>query len=132
MQCAQCHDHPLIETYYQDDYYGLFAFLNRSQLFTDTAKKVFFAEKSVGNVSFKSVFTEEAGETGPHLPGDNPVVEPYLQKLEESSLPHPYHLNEKDPKNLDSITDNRFIRRHAHVTVTDRHACAAGVCRRSS
>ena len=83
MQCAQCHDHPLIDTYYQADYYGLFAFLNRSQLFVNVAKTNYFAEKSVGNVSFKSVFTEEAGETGPQLPGNNPVVEPYLQKLEE-------------------------------------------------
>ena len=83
MQCAQCHNHPLIDTYYQEDYYGLFAFLNRSQLFTNKAKQNYFAEKSVGNVSFKSVFTQEAGETGPHLPGDNPVIEPYLQKLEE-------------------------------------------------
>lgn len=74
MQCAQCHNHPLIDTYYQADYYGLFAFLNRSQLFTNAAKTNYFAEKSVGNVSFKSVFTEEAGETGPHLPGNNPVV----------------------------------------------------------
>ena len=83
MQCAQCHNHPLIDTYYQADYYGLFAFLNRSQLFVNAAKTNFFAEKSVGNVSFKSVFTEEAGETGPHLPGNKPVVEPYLKKLEE-------------------------------------------------
>ena len=83
MQCAQCHNHPLIDTYYQEDYYGLFAFLNRSQLFTNKAKQAYFAEKSVGNVSFKSVFTQEAGETGPHLPGDNPVIEPYFQKLEE-------------------------------------------------
>ncbi|MEL0095411.1 MAG: DUF1549 domain-containing protein [Planctomycetaceae bacterium] len=83
MQCAQCHNHPLIDTYYQADYYGLFAFLNRSQLFVNAAKTNYLAEKSVGNVSFKSVFTEEAGETGPHLPGNNPVVEPYLTKLEE-------------------------------------------------
>ena len=83
MQCAQCHNHPLVDTYYQADYYGLFAFLNRSQLFVNAAKTNYFAEKSVGNVSFKSVFTEEAGETGPHLPGNKPVVEPYLKKLEE-------------------------------------------------
>ena len=36
-----------------------------------------------------------------------------------------YHLNEKDPKNLDSITNNRCIRRHAHETVTHRHVRAA-------
>ncbi len=95
MQCAQCHNHPLIDTYYQDDYYGLFAFLNRSQLFTNAAKQVYYAEKSVGNVTFKSVFTEEAGETGPHLPGDNPVVEPYLKKLEEYTVrPHGNRVSE--------------------------------------
>ena len=86
MQCAQCHDHPLVDSYYQRDYYGLFAFLNRSYIFTNTAKKNFFAEKSVGNVSFKSVFTEEAGETGPHLPGDAPVAEPVLKKLDEYKI----------------------------------------------
>ena len=83
MQCAQCHDHPLIDGYFQRDYYGLFAFLNRSHIFTDAAKKNYFAEKSVGNVSFKSVFTEEAGETGPHLPGDAPIAEPVHQKIDE-------------------------------------------------
>ena len=83
MQCAQCHDHPLIDGYFQRDYYGLFAFLNRSHIFTDTAKKNYFAEKSVGNVSFKSVFTEEAGETGPHLPGDAPITEPVHKKIDE-------------------------------------------------
>jgi len=83
MQCAQCHDHPLIDGYFQRDYYGLFAFLNRSHIFTDTAKKNYFAEKSVGNVSFKSVFTEEAGATGPHLPGDAPITEPVHKKIDE-------------------------------------------------
>ena len=83
MQCAQCHDHPLIDGYFQRDYYGLFAFLNRSHILTDAAKKNYFAEKSVGNVSFKSVFTEEAGETGPHLPGDAPIAEPVHKKIDE-------------------------------------------------
>ena len=35
LQCAQCHDHPIIESYYQADYYGLFACLSRGVLFTD-------------------------------------------------------------------------------------------------
>ena len=83
MQCAQCHDHPLIDGYFQRDYYGLFAFLNRSHIYTDAAKKNYFAEKSVGNVAFKSVFTEEAGETGPHLPGDAPIAEPVHKKVDE-------------------------------------------------
>ena len=31
-QCAQCHDHPLIDDYKQAHYYGIFAFLNRTSL----------------------------------------------------------------------------------------------------
>src|SRR5262249_14694321 len=47
LQCAQCHDHPLVRHYRQDHYYGVFAFLNRSFVFTDKAKKFsVFAEKA--------------------------------------------------------------------------------------
>jgi hypothetical protein len=35
LQCAQCHDHPLIEDYLQRHYHGLSAFLHRSYVFTD-------------------------------------------------------------------------------------------------
>jgi hypothetical protein len=55
LQCAQCHDHPIIESYYQADYYGLFACLSRGVLFTDPKdkdKKVFFAEKGEGGTAF--------------------------------------------------------------------------------
>ena len=83
LQCAQCHDHPLIDDYYQEDYYGIFAFLNRSFIFTAKDKKVFFAEKAEGNVSFTSVFTKEAGESGPCLPASQPIKEPEFKKGEE-------------------------------------------------
>ena len=83
LQCAQCHDHPLVDDYYQEDYYGIFAFLNRSFLFTAKDKKVFFAEKAEGNVSFTSVFTKEAGESGPCLPASQPIKEPEFKKGEE-------------------------------------------------
>lgn len=33
LQCAQCHDHPVISDYFQADYYGLNAFLDRSFVF---------------------------------------------------------------------------------------------------
>ena len=56
LQCARCHDHPLIADYYQADYQGLYAFFNRSILFTDKDKKVFFAEKADGDVAYVSVF----------------------------------------------------------------------------
>lgn len=58
LQCAQCHDHPLISDYHQEDYYGLFAFLNRTSLFEDPASKAgILAEKPDGEAAFESVFT---------------------------------------------------------------------------
>ena len=85
LQCAQCHDHPLVLDYFQEDYYGIFAFLNRSYVFTDKAKKVFFAEKAEGDVSFVSVFDPDKTEykTGPRLPGLEVIKEPTFKKGEE-------------------------------------------------
>ena len=83
LQCAQCHDHPLIDTYYQSDYYGIYAFLNRGVLFTDKDKKVFYAEKAEGHVSFKSVFTDEQDKTFPRLPTAFEIDEPFFAKGEE-------------------------------------------------
>ena len=76
LQCAQCHDHPLVDTYFQSDYYGLFAFLGQGFVFTDPEKKVFFAEKAAGDVTFTSVFTKEQDRTKPRLPGGFEIVEP--------------------------------------------------------
>lgn len=83
-QCAQCHDHPLIEDYLQEDYYGIYAFLNRGSLFTDKkAKKSFYVEKAAGEVTFTSVFTEEKGHSGPRLPGAQEIDEPTFAKGQE-------------------------------------------------
>ena len=81
LQCAQCHDHPIIDGYHQADYYGLHAFFNRSFLFTDPAQVTHFAEKGEGEVTFKSVFVAgaEPQETAPHLPGASPIAEPKLE-----------------------------------------------------
>jgi predicted nucleic acid-binding Zn-ribbon protein len=86
LQCCQCHDHPLIDDYYQADYYGIYAFLSRGFLFTAKDKKVFFAEKATGDVKFTSVFTKENGRTGPRLPGDVPIDEPVFAAGEEYSV----------------------------------------------
>ena len=84
MQCAQCHDHPLIEDYLQADYYGLMAFVNRGVLFTDKEKKIFYAEKADGEANYKSVFTGEARDhVVPKLPQGVPVSEPQLTKEEQ-------------------------------------------------
>lgn len=82
LQCAQCHDHPLVDGYLQEDYYGIYAFLVRGYIVKD--KKLgaeVFAEKAEGDVKYQSVFMpEETHETGPHLPGKPPIAEPQFKK----------------------------------------------------
>jgi hypothetical protein len=60
MQCAQCHDHPLIDDYKQAHYYGIIAFLNRTSLFEDDRKIVVLEENADGDVTFTSVFKKKA------------------------------------------------------------------------
>ncbi|MBX7166034.1 MAG: DUF1549 and DUF1553 domain-containing protein [Pirellulales bacterium] len=89
LQCAQCHDHPLVNDYEQAHYYGLLAYLERGVLFTDKAKKVFYAEKGASEpVTFKSVFTGESAQATPQLPGGSVPAEPkYLAGCEHVVAP---------------------------------------------
>ncbi len=90
LQCAQCHDHPLIEDYLQRHYHGLSAFLHRSYLFADpNTKEASIGEKAEGLVKFTSVFTNESEETPPRLL-DRPAIpdpavagDPYQSKPEK-------------------------------------------------
>ena len=87
LQCAQCHDHPLVDDYLQTDYYGLFAFVSRTSLFNDEAqKKMLLAERAEGEADYKSVFTGDAGRMRPRLPGDAEVVEPRFRLGEEYTV----------------------------------------------
>jgi hypothetical protein len=85
LQCAQCHNHPLVDAYRQEHYYGVYAFFNRTYLFKDAGKKQdVLAEKAEGEVSFQSVFLPKVTKTtGPRLPGGPPVAEPKLAKGKE-------------------------------------------------
>jgi hypothetical protein len=86
LQCAQCHDHPLIDDYYQADYYGLFAFVQRTNVFNDAKnKQLLLGEKADGEASFKSVFTGNAADgVRPQLPkGAVLYVEPTFAKGDE-------------------------------------------------
>ena len=80
LQCAQCHDHPLIDDYYQSDYQGLYAFFSPGY---ETKKKVddkevtVYAEKAGTDVKFKSVFISETQRiTGPRMIDDAVIEEP--------------------------------------------------------
>ena len=84
LQCAQCHDHPVIGDYAQSEYYGIYAFINRSYLFTDKKnKQARLAEKGEGDVSYESVFDKGTQyHAGPQLPGRAKIEEPELAKEE--------------------------------------------------
>jgi hypothetical protein len=99
MQCAQCHDHPLVEDYLQRDYHALFAVFNSGQLITkkvndkDTA---FYGEEAGKDDVYESVFVEGKHVTGPRLPGQVTFAEPILlpgadrqARAEHADVPKP-------------------------------------------
>jgi hypothetical protein len=89
LQCAQCHDHPRVKHYHQEHYYGIYAFLNRSYLYTDKASKLtVFAEKAEGDVTFVSVFdpAKVTKATGPRMPARPAIAEPALEKGKEYTV----------------------------------------------
>ncbi len=86
MQCAQCHDHPLVNSYLQSDYQGLFAFLQPT--YTITRKEgdkqtIFQAEHAGGNVSFQSVFLHVPRRTVARVPDGVMIDEPFYLPGEE-------------------------------------------------
>ena len=90
IQCAQCHDHPIIDDYKQADYYGILAFTNRSFLFPNaTAPTAVIAEKGEGDATFVSVFDKDKkqGTALPKVPGGKAVMEPKFEKGKEYKVP---------------------------------------------
>jgi hypothetical protein len=85
LQCAQCHDHPLIDDYVQADYYGLYAFVLRSSVFADPKNKQMrqIGESAEGEANFKSVFTGDGAEkVQPRIPKWVGLFEPVAKKGE--------------------------------------------------
>ena len=102
LQCAQCHNHPLVSDYRQSDYQGLLAFFNPgSELvkMEGNKKTTFFAEKAGRDVPFDSVFVKDDHHlTGPRVPGGTELDEPafppgdeYKVKPVGDTLPVPKH-----------------------------------------
>ncbi len=84
LQCAQCHDHPNVDDYKQEDYYGLYSFVSRSSLFQpDKKKPAVIAEAADGQSPFKSVFTSREAFTSPRMPGEVEVTEPVFEAGDE-------------------------------------------------
>lgn len=91
LHCAQCHDHPIVDAYKQDHYYGVQAFLSRSYVFADKATKVsVYAEKAEGDVTFQSVFVPKVTKNAvPQLPDGKPLLDPKFEKGQEYVKPVP-------------------------------------------
>ena len=86
IQCAQCHDHPLVDDYKQEHFYGIQAFFNRAFLFPNPQDaKAVIAEKADGEVTFTSVFDKSKAQksTLPKMPGLKPVGDPKAEKGKE-------------------------------------------------
>lgn len=87
LQCAQCHDHPLVDDYHQSDYHGLLAYFAPGQevkVKQGDQEVAYYAELAGSDVKFESVFV--AGKqhlTRPRLPGDAQLVEPVYLPGEE-------------------------------------------------
>jgi hypothetical protein len=81
MQCAQCHDHPLVGDYLQSDYHGLLAFVTPSYPLAKTeagATKTVQAERAGTDLNFTSVFVGKPRRTGPRAPDGVVIDEPLL------------------------------------------------------
>ena len=87
MQCAQCHNHPLVKDYLQSDYFGLLAFISPGYAVTRKEGKkdvAFHAEKAGTDLLYDSVFVKnDKHVTGPRLPGGIELAEPAFPPGEE-------------------------------------------------
>jgi hypothetical protein len=75
VSCAKCHDHPLVEDWKQDHFYGMQSFFSRTYL----TKKNALAEKPYGNVKFTTTSGVEKQATFMFLTGS--VVEDKTPEL---------------------------------------------------
>lgn len=55
INCAKCHDHPLVADWTQDHYFGMASFFNRTYL----TKKQFLAEREDGQLKFRTTAGQE-------------------------------------------------------------------------
>ncbi len=78
INCAKCHDHPLVEDWKQDHYFGLQSFFSR----TYVTRSRRLAEKPWDEVKFKTTAGEEKSARFMFLTGDE-VTEPVVDRTDE-------------------------------------------------
>lgn len=78
INCAKCHDHPLVIDWTQDHYFGMASFFNRTYL----TKKNFLAEREDGELKFRTTAGEEKQASLMFLSGAK-IDEPQLAALSD-------------------------------------------------
>lgn len=87
LQCAQCHDHPSIDDYKQNDFNGLYVVFLNTSIRRDVKFPAISEKLLTKKLDFVSVFTMDKGATGPRLPFGMEVEIPVFKKGEEYSTP---------------------------------------------
>jgi tetratricopeptide (TPR) repeat protein len=91
LQCAQCHDSPLVDDYHQSDYKGLFAFFEGGTVVTrkeGDKDKSYYGERASGEVGFESVFIKgKKHVTAARVPGSVELAEPVFHPGDEYVTP---------------------------------------------
>lgn len=123
-QCNQCHDHPSISEYHQADYYGIYAFVHRTNFIEIKVQDKplhMITEKTEGDASFSSVFDEmpQAMTAQPRLPQGPefpdpklPAEELYKVKPAENVLPVPNYSPRKHLVESLTAADNQQFKRN--------------------
>ena len=91
LQCAQCHDSPIIADFLQQDYQGLLAVSTATYPVVrkvDGKDVTVLGERAGGDLTFESVFIKgTAHRTGPRLPGMVSRIEPFQLPGDEYEVP---------------------------------------------
>jgi len=80
LKCAQCHNHPTVDSFEQGHFYGIYAYLAPASIKEDKAlkAKVLADEVVTAPVNFKSVFNSNEKKTAPRMPGMPETTIPVL------------------------------------------------------
>ncbi len=81
LQCAQCHDSPLVSDFLQQDYQGLLAISSSIATFTrkvDKSEITLLRDQAGSDITFESVFAAGSPHrTGARIPGGKTLIEPF-------------------------------------------------------
>jgi hypothetical protein len=122
LQCAQCHNHPLIDDYKQHDFQGLFVVYSNLTRRNDVKFPAVSEKALIKKLEFQSVFTSEKGATGPKMPFGMEFELVTFKPGEEFSVPPDKKTNNPGKLKFSPLqviaenlvkSDNRYFARNA-------------------